>query len=57
MLLYFYFAHRYVDLTEAIDTGDASFMDNTDYQDTDAIPLNAPLPTTHYLTSEVSQSC
>ena len=50
--LAFMLLNRYVDLTEAIDTGDASFMDNTDYQDTDAIPLHAALPSTHYLTDE-----
>jgi intraflagellar transport protein 172 len=43
---------RYVDLTEAVDSGDASFMDNTEYQDTDAIPLNVKLPTSHYVNDE-----
>jgi hypothetical protein len=42
-----------VDLTEAIDTNDASFMDNADFQDCDAIPLNGPLPESHYLEEEV----
>ena len=45
---------RYVDLTEAIDTNDASFMDNADFQDCDAIPLNGPLPDRHYLEDEVN---
>lgn len=42
-----------MDLTEAIDTNDASFMDNADFQDCDAIPLNGPLPERHYLEEEV----
>ena len=45
--------HRYVDLSEAIDSGDASFLDNTEYHETDAVPLNATLPTAHYLVDEV----
>ena len=44
---------RYVDLTEAIDTGDGSFLDNSDLQDADAVPLNGPLSETHYLDDEV----
>lgn len=28
-------------------------MDNSEYQDTDAIPLNGPLPSSHYLGDEV----
>jgi hypothetical protein len=43
-----------VDLSEAIDTGDASFLDNTEFTDTDAVPLNTPLPSAHYLVDEVS---
>ncbi|CAE7853797.1 Ift172, partial [Symbiodinium microadriaticum] len=50
--LAFLLLNRYVDLTEAIDTNDASFMDNTDFQEADAIPLNGPLPDTHYLEDE-----
>lgn len=46
--------NRYVDLTEAIDTGDTSFLDNGDFQDADALPLNGPLPESHYLEDEVS---
>jgi hypothetical protein len=42
-----------VDITEAIDSGDASFMDNSEYHDTDAVPLDVKLPTTHYLIDEV----
>ena len=45
---------RYVDLTEAIDANDASFMDNTEFQEADAIPLHEALPTKHYLDSEVN---
>ena len=44
---------RYVDLTEAIDSHDASFLDNSEFQDADAIPLHEALPTKHYLTNEV----
>jgi hypothetical protein len=44
---------RYVDLTEAIDTGDASFLDTGDFNEADAIPLNGPLPDKHYLEDEV----
>ena len=43
-----------MDITEAIDTNDASFMDNSDFQTADAIPLNVALPQSHYLDSEVS---
>lgn len=42
-----------MDLTEAIDTGDASFLDTGDFNDADAIPLNGPLPESHYLEDEV----
>lgn len=44
---------RYVDITEAIDTNDASFMDNSDFQTADAIPLNVDLPEAHYVDNEV----
>jgi len=50
--LAFLLLNRYVDLTEAIDTNDSSFMDNADFQDADAIPLNSPLPHSHYLEDE-----
>ena len=50
MALYLY---RYVDLTEAIDASDSSFLDNTEFQDADAIPLQDTLPKRHYLDSEV----
>lgn len=43
----------YVDLTEAIDANDASFLDNTELQDADAIDLQAALPLKHYLDNEV----
>jgi hypothetical protein len=49
-------AVRYVDLTEAIDTNDASFMDNADFQEADAVPLNGPLPESHYLEDEVRRT-
>ena len=45
--------HRYVDLTEAIDSGDASFLDTTEFQEADGIPLNDSLPAQHYLDIEV----
>lgn len=45
--------HRYVDLTEAIDSNDTSFLDNSEYNVVDGIPLNGPLPTVHYLSTEV----
>jgi intraflagellar transport protein 172 len=50
--LAFVLLNRYIDLTEAIDTGDSSFMDSSDYHDADAIPLNAPIPPNHYLLDE-----
>lgn len=46
------YVYRYVDLTEAIDSNDPSFMDNSEFQDTDAVPLNGPLPSTQYLKDE-----
>ena len=50
--LAFVLLNRYIDLTEAIDTGDATFMDSSDYHEADAIPLNAPIPSSHYLALE-----
>jgi len=47
--------NRYVDLTEAIDSKDSSMMDNTEFQDTDGIPLNGPLPVVHYVQDEDSR--
>lgn len=47
---------RYVDLSEAIDSEDASFLDNSEFTDTDAVPLNTTLPTAHYLVDEVRHS-
>jgi hypothetical protein len=44
-----------VDLTEAIESNDSSFLDNSEYQDVDAIPLNGPLPGQQYLREEVCQ--
>ena len=35
--------NRYVDLTEAIDAQDASFLDHGDFHDTDAVPLQVSL--------------
>jgi hypothetical protein len=45
--------YRYVDITEAIDSADASFLDNSEFQDADAIPLQEALPLRHYLDREV----
>jgi intraflagellar transport protein 172 len=53
--LAFMLLNRYVDITEAIDSQDASFLDNADYHDTDAVPLQGPLPEKHYLVSEDSR--
>jgi len=50
--LSFLLLNRYVDLTEAIDANDASFLDNSEFQDADAIPLSDTLPMKHYLDSE-----
>ena len=50
--LAFMLLNRYVDITEAIDAGDANLLDNTDYQDLDAIPLGGPLPNSHYLSDD-----
>eukprot|EP00597_Dinobryon_sp_UTEXLB2267_P013909 CAMPEP_0170126096 /NCGR_PEP_ID=MMETSP0020_2-20130122/19456_1 /TAXON_ID=98059 /ORGANISM="Dinobryon sp., Strain UTEXLB2267" /LENGTH=1612 /DNA_ID=CAMNT_0010358929 /DNA_START=619 /DNA_END=5457 /DNA_ORIENTATION=- len=50
--LSFLLLNRYVDLTEAIDASDSSFLDNTEFQDADAIPLQDTLPKRHYLDSE-----
>ena len=49
----FVLLNRYVDIAEAIDTGDDSRVDYQDFYETDAIPLNdAPIPTSHYVTDE-----
>jgi hypothetical protein len=44
----------YVDITEAMDSGDASFLDTSEFHDADGIPMNDNLPVSHYLASEVS---
>ncbi len=41
-----------MDLAEAIDTNDTSFLDNSEYNDADAIPLNGPLPSSHFVHNE-----
>jgi hypothetical protein len=51
--LCFLSCNRYVDLTEAIESNDPTFLDNSEFQDTDAVPLNGPLPSTQYLRDEV----
>ena len=45
-----------MDITEAIDSADPSYVDNSQFEDADAVPLSAPLPTSHYLYDEVQQS-
>eukprot|EP01034_Spumella_vulgaris_P020636 gene20636-26451_t len=50
--LSFLLLNRYVDLTEAIDSNDASFLDNTEFLEADAIPLQDNLPAKHYLGHE-----
>ena len=40
---------RFLDLHEAIQDGDLSSLDNSDFRDTD-IPFEVPLPETTYLT-------
>jgi intraflagellar transport protein 172 len=50
--LAFLLLNRYVDISEAIDSQDASALDSTDYHETDAIPLNGPLPRTQFLGEE-----
>lgn len=50
--LAFMLLNRYVDITEAIDSGDINMLDNTDYQDLDAIPLGVALPKQHYLNDD-----
>lgn len=44
---------RYVDLAEVIDSKDTSYLDNSDFQDADGVPMNGAIPTTHYLDDEV----
>jgi intraflagellar transport protein 172 len=53
--LAFMLLNRYVDITEAIDSQDPSAVDNTDFHDTDAVPLQSPLPKDHYLRDEDSR--
>ena len=48
----FMLLNRYVDLAEAIDAQDPSYLDNADYHDTDTIPLQAALPQTQYIRDE-----
>lgn len=52
--LAFMLLNRYVDIAEAIDSGetDSSNIDSTDYQVTDAIPLDGPIPIVHYIEEE-----
>ncbi|KUF97591.1 L-amino-acid oxidase [Phytophthora nicotianae] len=49
----FVYFNRYLDLCEAIDDGDASNLDNTDFVGTDIpSPLDFALPEVHYLAEE-----
>lgn len=42
-----------MDIAEAIDTSDPSFLDNNELLDADAIPVRDTVPTNHYLAHEV----
>jgi intraflagellar transport protein 172 len=42
----------YVDLTEAIQEGDASLIDNSDFADATNVPFDVTLPTQQYLPDE-----
>lgn len=49
----FVYFNRYLDLCEAIEDGDASNLDNTDFVDTDVpSPVDFPLPESHYVSDE-----
>jgi intraflagellar transport protein 172 len=48
----FMLLNRYVDIVEAIDAQDASYLDNSEYHEADAIPLDAALPTDQYAGNE-----
>ncbi len=43
-----------MDIAEAIDSADPSFLDNSEFQEADAIPVHDALPIKHYLVHEVS---
>ncbi len=43
-----------MDISEAIDAADPSYLDTMEFQEADAIPLDAKLPKEHYLVHEVS---
>lgn len=47
--LAFMLLNRYVDIAEAIESQDSSHIDNTEFHDTDAIPLDANLPPSQYI--------
>ncbi len=50
MFLNCFYAHRYIDLSEAIDDGDMSSVDNSDFMDTNLPqPYEYPLPKGQYL--------
>lgn len=48
----FYAMLRYVDLTEAIEEGDANLIDNSDFADATMVPFDAVLPVQQYLPEE-----
>merc|ERR1712166_1032891 len=49
----FVFLNHYLDLTEAIDDGDASMMDHSDFVDTDLpSPVDYDLPKQQHLSEE-----
>merc|ERR1712070_203131 len=47
----FVFLNRYLDLSEAIEEGDLSGLDNTDFAGTD-VPYEVPLPQDQFLSDE-----
>mmetsp|Transcript_10682 Transcript_10682/g.13871 ORF Transcript_10682/g.13871 Transcript_10682/m.13871 type:complete len:1746 (-) Transcript_10682:405-5642(-) len=50
--LAFVLLNRYVDLTEAIEEGDLSLVDNADFADATAVPFDENLPPQQYLAVE-----
>jgi intraflagellar transport protein 172 len=51
--LAFLLLNKFVDIAEAIDAADPSFLDNSEFQEADAIPVHDTLPIKHYLVHEV----
>jgi intraflagellar transport protein 172 len=53
--LAFVLLNRYVDLTEAIEEGDASMIENSDFAAATNVPFTDILPTQQYLPDEVNK--